>query len=540
MKLLQTLSFICLSMLLLISCGKKNEAGKFIPGNASVVVVIDGASINKKLSWEEIKQGELFKQAYADSTMSAMAKSAMDNPENTGISINDDMSFFMVNDSSGTYGALTGKVKDATKFKNYLKATLKEGVASEKGKIQFMTQKDYTISWNDERFYMVGEINTSGMNPLAQMPSMDNYDSSTASKNLDVVSIAEKLYSIKEKNSLAENEKFGEVMKKEGDVRFWVSVDALQSQSMGMAAMAMMNVSKLTKDSYYTGVANFEDGKIVMDIVSYSGKELTELWKKYQGDDVDTKMIEQSPVKDPAFVVAMNYKPKGLKALLELTGMEGFANLGVSRLGFTMDDFINGHDGKLLFVGGDASRDSLGSQDMKGFFTVGINDKVAFAKLINAAKKEAGMIPSDKAQYVVNDKYFVLGTPGIAASYLDGKAKSNYNFLDKIKGGPMGGFINLDYIMKNMASTASYRSAQDSINIAMWDNASFNGGNFENGGVTQHIEINMKDKKTNSLKQLNQYVNKMAIEDKKRRESYTNDIIVEEAIKDTLVPMIVN
>lgn len=548
MKHLQTVMLICISMLVMVSCKKKNDAGKFIPGNAAFVLVLDGASLNKKLSWDEIKQGELFKEAYSDSTVSAMAKSVMENPENTGLDIKNNITIFAVNDTSGSYAAVTGIVKDATKFKNYITASVKDGTASTKDKIEFVTKDEFTISWSTDRFYMVGKVDGLNGNPMLGgmgMPNETAYDSLgnliEEKSTMDMNAVAARLYKIEQKNSLAENEKFGEIMSKEGDIRFWANVGALQSQNMGMAAMAMLNVGKLTKDSYYTGVANFEDGKIVLDITSYSGKELTELWKKYEGDDVDTKLIEQSPIKDAAAVIAMNYDPKGLKALLELTGLEGFANLGAGKLGFSVDDFINGQDGKMLLVVGDMAKDSIGSGQPKAFFTVGIKDKVAFSKIINAAKKEAGMIPSSEAEYVVNDKFFTLGTTGTATAFQAGKSKSNYTFLDKLKGGPMGGFINLDYILSSSLSSSSYRTATDSINVAMWDNVSFNGGNFKDGAINQHIEINMKDKKTNSLKQLNTYANKMAIEERKRN-SYYDDAVVEEMTvsPDTMTPVISN
>ena len=527
MKHLKTLQFtclVCLSMLLMVSCKKKNEAGKFIPGNAAAVAVFDGVSLTKKLSWEEIKQGEMFKQAYLDSSLSQMAKSVMDNPENTGLDVKNNITVFVVKDSSGGYGAVTGIIKDAAKFKNYLTATVKDGVASTSGKIQFITKDDYTFSWNEDRFYMVSEIKGLANNPMPggmEFPtdSIKEMDSVIipVKSTMNLTAIAEKLYQIEAKNSLTENEKFGEVMSKEGDIKFWINVEALQSNSMGMAAMAMLNVGKLTKDSYYTGVANFEDGKVVMDIMSYSGKELSALWKKYEGEDMDTKIIAQSPIKDPAVLISMNYQPKGLKALLELTGLEGFANLGATKFGFTVDDFINGQNGKMLIVIGDVTKDSSGKMEPKGFFTVGIKDKVAFAKIIAAAKKEAGMVPAGKAEYAVNDNNFAIGTPGIATAYLNGKSNNNYTFLDRIKGGPVGGFINIDYLLNNTRSSTN-PTAMDSLNVAMWDNVVFYGGKFVEGGITQHLELNMKDKKTNALKQLNTYINKMAVEEKKRKE----------------------
>ncbi|MEI9958148.1 MAG: hypothetical protein WDM90_17995 [Ferruginibacter sp.] len=58
------------------------------------------------------------------------------------------------------------------------------------------------------------------------------------------------------------------------------------------------------------------------------------------------------------------------------------------------------------------------------------------------------------------------------------------------------------------------------------------GGNYEDGGLTQHIEINLMDKNTNSLKQLNQYLGLMAqlkLEKDKKR-----DLEVDKITQDVL------
>jgi hypothetical protein len=41
--------------------------------------------------------------------------------------------------------------------------------------------------------------------------------------------------------------------------------------------------------------------------------------------------------------------------------------------------------------------------------------------------------------------------------------------------------------------------------LKVWDNILLSGGEFKDGGVTQHVEINLVEKSVNSLKQLNQY-----------------------------------
>ena len=66
--------------------------------------------------------------------------------------------------------------------------------------------------------------------------------------------------------------------------------------------------------------------------------------------------------------------------------------------------------------------------------------------------------------------------------------------------------------------------------VKMWDNVVATGGGFKDGGVTQHIELNLMDKNTNSLKQLNRYMGilfNLQEQKKKDREKWMNDAMSE-------------
>lgn len=50
----------------------------------------------------------------------------------------------------------------------------------------------------------------------------------------------------------------------------------------------------------------------------------------------------------------------------------------------------------------------------------------------------------------------------------------------------------------------------------MWDDVYMKGGSYSGGGITQTMEINLIDKNTNSLKQLNLLRYSWAVKDWKR------------------------
>ncbi len=95
----------------------------------------------------------------------------------------------------------------------------------------------------------------------------------------------------------------------------------------------------------------------------------------------------------------------------------------------------------------------------------------------------------------------------------------------------MGGFVDIQMILKAMQSEFTKDSIGNAYyikNIAIWNNFSFTGGEYKNGGLVNNGELNFLDKKTNSLKQLSQYVDDIAKikeekERKKRRWNNTSD-----------------
>jgi hypothetical protein len=65
--------------------------------------------------------------------------------------------------------------------------------------------------------------------------------------------------------------------------------------------------------------------------------------------------------------------------------------------------------------------------------------------------------------------------------------------------------------------------------LKLWDNIYMKGGDYEGAGMNSNIEIDLMDKNTNSLKQLNQYlglVSKIKMENDKKRD--ISDLKLEE------------
>jgi Domain of unknown function (DUF4836) len=525
------------AMLLMASCSKKsNTQGRYIPANAAVVVLVNSEAISAKLPWEEVKQNELFKSLYADSSITSLVKAALDNPENTGIDTKKDMLFFLMKDSTGGYVVFEGAIKDAAKFKTYNAAALKNAAASEKNGIQYLAEKGTTVSWDKDKFIVIADA--------PDMNQVNNFDPSVDRDSLpmpvpapvkvfrDGVSTAAALYALAENKSMAKDEKFSKLVGKKGDIHFWMNTQALYEGNEGMASMSMVNLRKLYEDSFTAGTVNFENGQVNVDILSYAGKEMANLWKKYGGTKLNSDFSNRFAAQNVAAFFAMNFKPEGIKEFVKLLGVDGFINMGTAFLGFNLDDFVKANKGDILLALSDITKDTAGKTSANFIFAATVNDKASFDKLVAAGSKMGkDQLGSDASKlfYNRNDPYFAIGNNKTAVdNFVSKTGNAQLAFLNKIASSPIAGYANLQYIFSSMKETATKDSlGMQALDLSskLWKDVTLNGGDFEDGGVTQHIEINLQDKSTNSLKQLNTYFGSMgAILKQKKQEPNINDL----------------
>lgn len=532
-----------MAVLLFTSCSKKtNKQGRYIPETAAAVMHINGESLNAKLPWEEIKKNDWFAEIQKDSSMSGFSKSILDNPANTGVNVKADILLFYVSDSTGSYAALEGAITDDAKFKSMLLESNKNGKEIVKdGYTYFSTDKN-CVAYNKERFFATMETGVYNYlsNPLPIPLDTAYADISTTTNKRDMSTVASQIISLAEDKSMAKNEKFSQLIASKGDAHFWFNAKYFDATKNLGAMASMANLSKLYDGAITVGTLNFENGKIDIDAKSYGGKEITDLYKNYNGTGIDKTMLQNIPSQNVAGVFAFNFKPAGIKEFLKLLNMDGLVNLGAAQAGFNLDDFVKANKGDILIAATDVKADStsFGQPTAKFIFATSVGDKASFNKIIDAGKKYGGAMGSmgaEKFSFNTNEKYFVFSNDKASTDkFLTGSTVAAPSYIDKIVGGPFGGYVNLQYILGVMkpntdadsASVAMYKASNN-----VWDNMILNGGNFKDGGITQHWEINMLDKTTNSLKQLNTYLGFMSAMQKKKTIAFNNRWMDEDVLK---------
>jgi hypothetical protein len=520
------------------------------------VVHINGSSLSEKLPWAAIKDNPLFKELYNDSAVTAVVKKLLDNPENSGIDIKKDMLFFIQKDSMGGYIGFEGTIKDAIAFKNFNNSLPEKGNATESEGINYISRSPMAVGWNSKSFvYMIDAPQIGQMDELSKRMIKDSIDINTRNPR-DILATCKAVFALQENNSMGKEEKFSTLLEEKGDIHFWMNTQELSTGAGTPSALAMVNLEKWFTDSRTTATLNFDNGKISINSHSYSGSELSGVFKKYQGVKFDEEMIKRIPGKDLAAVMALNFKPEGLKELFKTFNLDGFINVGLTSLGLKMDDFIKANKGDVVVAISDfkmqpdtATKKVLDEAGVAAplaqkpsfnyIFATSIADKEAFKKLIATGKKLGDKFIDEvniPLAFNSNSNYFVLSnTQANADKYIAG-SNNTFDFISQINGQPFGGYVNLQTIMKGFESEAAKDSTAKIMyqaSVELWDNLLWKGGEFKDGALIQSFEINLVDKTTNSLVQLNQYANKIGKVYSEKRKKEKEDIM---AFEDAVAP----
>ncbi|HEV8081149.1 MAG TPA: DUF4836 family protein [Chitinophagaceae bacterium] len=552
MKYIKLISLIGLFSILIFSCGKKNNLGRMIPKEASIVIELNTKSILSKLSWDEIKKSYWYNKLMTDSSIPATSKAFIDDPAKTGIDVKSNMIFFILKPENNGQAIFEGSLKDSKAFAEFIKVMQPNAVLSKDGELNIYKTDSSIIGWNNEKFAILSNADSRKFMDSSALNDSTKRTMPFAPLSSDSLEITCKnIFKLTDDNSLYKNEKFAKLLDEDGDIHFWVNTNELSKGSMpGMPGMAgMVKLNKFLEDNVSTATINFEDGKITGHHKQYFGKELFDILKKGDGN-INTDMIKKLPANNLAGLFSLHFTPGSLLEIIKLTGLDGFINLFLSAQGLSLDDIIKATKGDILFAVTDISmikdtakkikeltiQDTLinyyNKTDATYLFAVAVGDKDAFNKMLGFANKMGKDSTPKNTFQKTDDKYFVISNKQDAVNKYFSGPQTNPEFLSLINNHPMGGFVDIQMILKAMQPEFTKDSISNAFyikNIATWNNFSFTGGEYKNGGLVSNGELNFLDKKTNSLKQLSQYADDIAKikeeERKKRRLNWTSDSI---------------
>lgn len=515
------------------SCNKGGDEAKMIPGNAIFVASINMQSVNKKISWKEVKQTAWFQKLYADSTTPEWRRKILDNPEASGIDLDKNITFFATkNGEQDMYLVAEGIIKNEKDFEQFNKNFDPAQNVTKSGDVSTLTLKDQSIlAWKGNQF---AYVMNSSFNPSQMMSNWNdtaNLPSNPAPINNSALlsGYAVKLFTLHADSSLAKNDKFSDLLKSKGDMYFWQNTEESMKNNPALGMVSMLKMDAFFKNNFSAFTVNFENGKIEIDQKQYMSKELSDLMKKYKGSGINKDMIANIPSQNVLGIFTTSFKPGLLEAVIKMIGADGLANMFLQQAGFGLEDLSKANNGNMLMAVTDLQmkantlkdiKDSAGNDlnmmipDMKFSMVMGVKDRPSFEKILNAGKKMLSQMPNDTTvSMVLNDKYFVASNSAtLANQYLAGNNKNKFDFIDKIDGQSMGAYVDLHKIFTQLSTQPTNNEERKALmdeNLKFWNYVSMKAGDMDGDALKGEIKINMLDQNTNSLKLLNNYADGM-------------------------------
>ncbi len=517
-----SLLLLAVALTSIVSCSS-NKTGIAIPKDASFALHVNVKSLTSKLSWQEIQQNQWFKEAYANETDS-FAKKILQDPASSGVDVQGDLGVFVKKQGQGGYVAVEGGIKDAASFETFTTNVNKGGKVVKNGDVSVLnTGRKSLVAWTKERFVFIADV------PMPSLGSQFN-SSSDGSEPFAFTTdslqrFAVELFDLPAKNNLMSDDRFATIMKEPGDIHYWVNAEQYYNSLGGMLSLLKMNV--LFEGNTYGAALNFDNGKITLRSKTFVNKELKALMEKYAGGKISADMINRIPSKNVAAVFAFKYQPQGFVELLKLMGVDGMVNGFLSSEGYSTAEFVKATKGDVLIAvsdfeikhettipNPDGGAPMVIKNDMPHaniLFATSVNEKPSFDKLFNILQKKTQEIPevTSNVHFQLNNDWFAASnTPEHLNAFLAG-GNNNFPFTSRLAGKTFGGYIDMQRIMRSGASAVSDSSGKAALDasLAMWQDVFMTSGGKDFGG---EFEINLVDKSTNSLKQLNKYLDTMA------------------------------
>lgn len=435
-----------------------------------------------------------------------------------------------------------GSIKDAAAFEALVKKASGNNEVQKDGEWTMIAPNDRSlVAWNSSKFAVINDMPFGNMNPMMG----DREEKRFGTDSLKV--FVKQVMTLDNDESLFDDERFASVMKETGDMHVWFNAGSIYSDMTGM--MSMMKAGSLLEGNVMAGAINFEDGKITGKMKQFYGKEMQKAMDKWKWKKVDAAVLDRIPSDNVIGVVAMNIDPEGLKEFLKAMGLDGFMNMFLAQQNITADEIFAATKGDFVIAVTDLQmKDTIMSvpmgeddkmqsftvprPDMNILFATTVNQKASFDKLLNLFKKDSVKLPFT---YQLNNDWFVASNkPEAVSGFLSGKT-TPHAFTDKISGHYGGMYIDIQRLLKTNFTQDPLGKSMLAESAAVWKDLVAVGNEYKDGVFTSEIVVNMVDDKTNSLKQINQYIekmnvarkaNKMAFDDDERMPSDTSSMMV--------------
>lgn len=531
--------FIVAIILLITSCGKKapNES-KYIPKDASMVVVVNPKSLEDKLQSGNLTFDSITNRILTNDRIATEEnKKKWEDFKNSGVDLDKNIYYFMTQKGSLDKNLKTiinfmATIKDEAKFDKFIKEQ-KDINATEIEKNKdfsiLKTGNDVVLSWNKE----VVMLSITLEKVRGSYDETGNYiepDLSVIQSNLK--NEVNRYYTLKENESIASVSYFKDMFKDKAD-GYMFSTTSGVSSLLSSSPFNIPKLQELVEGNYSTSTFNFENGKIDVKSKSYLNPFLSSLVKKYGGKEVNEDFLENFPSQNMNGALLISFNPALLDALLKELEIRGMVDGFLSKEGLTSADIFKVLKGEINFAlsdflietkevpytspyDGTTSTYSKTVPSFKLIFEAPVGDKAAFEKIISKAVEmkmltktstgyEGGELMSSTGMYLIADekKIVLASDKEFYNTYLTKKSKSNIgsDILKKFDNKIIASYIDFNSIINGVLPSTKDSTMVKILNIlnGRFTNLVSTVEKFDGKSMDGKFEINMKNSKQNSL-----------------------------------------
>jgi hypothetical protein len=542
-------SVVRLSLLLLLSAGlitscKKSvpKQTKFIPKGATFVASVNAGSIQSKLVKSQATLENLLKNMAGESdTAIDKGKKEWEDLKNSGIDLGENFYMWVVQKGGGNLGSMgggnsvvsaIGALKDAGKFEAYLK--------KKDGTLEVKKEKDYSYVTKDgDKMIAWGQDVVMVMSYQKAYAGGMMYDSITGSYNMQSPADANMVNDLKTEMTASFNQKesesvgaiaeFADLAQDKADASMWINSGA----SLENIPLPLPKLKELIQDSYTAATFNFDEGKIVMNSKSYSGKAMKDILGKYKGTDADLSLVERYPSSNLNGFMVFSFDPQVINAIVRYMEVGGVVDGYLTKFmgtNYTLQDALKAIKGDLAFVvsdfamvAGDTTMapgiPAYSMPKAKLIFTMPVGDKVQMNKLMdrlvqmdmvvkaNGEYKPKGNLPAAGFTAVVDDKNFIIASDNdLLTSYRSntGKAKLKDGVMNDFKDKSGVFYFDVESMLSAASGKTNMAAADEVMPVAKETFRDVRGyaTNFNGKFTEAHFEMRFKNEKENSLTSL--------------------------------------
>lgn len=478
-------------------------AASAVPENSTMVVGINLKNLMDKADMDAVKEMEFYKDMVAEAARQqgeTMAK-ILENPEKSGIDLNENAYFFMNMESkdNGLFG-FTFKIADEGDFEALVKESDMDAM---KGKgYQYAVNNESVVAW-DGTIGFVGAI-------------ADKYND-----NKDISSVLGEVFG--RKSSIADNKDAAKALGGNHDINYYFSSSSIVDMFSDELAMSEMFISKEDlKNNKFSGYTDFKKGEIVSQGNSELSKGLKSDLKMIFGEGSKTDFSKYLPEDNLVMLMTGKLNFAGINQLLKDKNVNGMADMYMNSVGLTTNDIAKAIDGDMAVV----LNAQKNSDEPAGVVTLKIGDRKALDEILNKAEAMGILSKESDNSYVIGG----MGMPS-AKMIIDGKVMIFSNDMAYIAKIENGGLSKSERISKSRYDSANgvfgmymnYVNAAEG--FAGMSPMGMNTGGMETmqyslGWNESSSKITMADKSKNALQVLIEGMNESYIESEKERKAW--------------------